>query len=317
MPITTGQMAEYLIPKMKKEITTNIASVIKKGEWTYVFDEESQSTDYTDTTILEAMGAARVVEEGAGAPEIKMNQGWNKRRALTEYGCKVGFTRRLRNMADAKAIKRLKDGLMLSPRQLLNNIGMGYLEYGDTAIASVPTFGGKPMIDSLSADGLTIFHTTHTFASDSSNTYSNKTSAFASLAQTSLFNAIYAVQLWRNNVGNALEADPEGLLIPVSLGEKAYELLHSRTKSETANRADNALNDYMSWESCKILRMIVNQTEWFIRTNLPNDYIFGSGWKPGVEDKYDPNTGIFELIMSFAFSHGVADPRKIYANKAA
>lgn len=317
MPITSGDFRRYDIPSMIKEINTNTDRVLSSGQWKEVVEQGTLETDYSETFLPEASGAAKLMFEGQAAPEIRIEEGYSKRRALSDYGCCGAFTRRVLETGNKKKVKRIKDAVMNSPEQLFDNIAYsGYMELGDTAMTSIPTINGVPIIDSEAADGRPIFDTAHTFHSDIVNTYPTKSTGYLTLNQTNLFASIYAVQGWKNNVGNNLEADVKMMQIPIAWGEKAYELLHSRTKSETANRADNAINNYLASSDYKVLRKIVNQTEWFLKTTFPNDLMFEFAMKPRTYTKDDELIGVHWIIMAIMFAHGCADPRGMYAIKA-
>lgn len=315
MPHFTGDFRENFKARMIKEINTNISKRMDAGEWKEIMKKGSINAEYQESRQDEAMGPAQMIGEGGMPPEAIVREGYSKRKAIQEVGLRAVYTRRVKKLDKRKLIAKITKNLAMSPNQYLENIAANYIEYSDTALASVPTVNGLPIIDSIGGDGLTLAHETHTFKSDMANTYSNKTASLQSLTQDVLQTMTNAVLNWTQNTGELLDVDVKRVIVPVAHQWKIYELLHSETKSETANRSDNALRQHYGKASFYVYRHQINQDEFMLETNVENDYEMLFGWDPNIEDKYDSETGNTTLTLNFAVAHGVNDPRRYYFNK--
>lgn len=313
--VTSGAFRAEMVKHIQDEIAGNIEKQEKRGQFKNFFKTGKTEFEQFETKIAEASGPAQIWLEGSPKPLISVNDGWVKRRAITEYAARIDYTKRIMKMASPKLRAKMARVLSDAIPQLKEEVCANYLEYGDQALSSVPAINGVPVIDTVAADGQPIFSTSHTHYSDKLQTYSNKTASFQTLSQATLQNACNQILGWKSNNGMPLSARPKKLWVGINNRHKAYELLHSDTKSETANRADNALRMDFDAMSFGIYKHMKDQDEWFITTTWENDYRYDEAWGVEQDSKYEKLTGTTSLMADTAFAHGVGDPRYILANK--
>lgn len=313
--IVSGEFRADMVRHIQKEIAGNIEAQEKRGQYKQFFKTGKTEFEQYETKIAEASGPAQLWIEGAPKPLITLNDGWVKRRAITEYAARIDYTKRIMKLASpalrAKMARYLSDAIP----QLKEELGANYLEFGDQPLSAVPAINGVPVIDTICADGQPIFSTTHTHYSDKLRTYSNKTASFQVLTQATLQASTNQIMGWRSNNGMPLSAKAKKLWVGINNRHKAYELLHSETKSETAERADNALRQDFGAMDFGVYKHMKDQDEWFITTTWENDFRFDDAWGVEQDSKYDKLTGTTSLMVDTAFAHGVGDPRHVYANK--
>lgn len=316
MPMNSAEFKEFLETKMPRVIQTNLKDRLKKMEMSDIFKKSKVNTEYVDSRQLEAMGMAQMTVEGAPLPELKMKMGYAKRKAWVEYGARIEISKRLKKLQKYDIVGKAVRELVNSPRQLIETLGAYMFTYGDEAtVANIPTQNGIPCIDNICGDGLTIFNASHTFASDGANTYSNLISPFRSLTQGALQDVITTVQQWRNNVDDLMDADVERVIVASKNQYKLYELLVGSEKSETTNRAKNALNEHFQGGDRKVWKRLGDTNDWYVETNLDNDYEYLVAWDPEQENDYDKALRVWRYFLDLAVGFGVNDPRRYVAVK--
>lgn len=313
--ITANQMADLYLPKMEQYIDTNVSKLIAKGDWKLFFAEGGTKHLYEDTKVEEASGTMREKVDGSDSVAFKLHDGYTKRRSVRIYACAAEYTKLAWKTANNRLMMKISKACADSPNQMISDLVAAIIELGDSNLAGVPVVGGKPMIDTLAADGQPIFSTAHTFKSTGTETYSNKTSAYTALTADSLWDARNQIAGWRNNLGELLNIDAKRLVVGFANYKKAVELIRSKDDSETANRSTNSLNELGLTFTC--YNRMINDTEWFLETNAENDYKIKFLWKPETKRDESVRSGTFLINVDTAFSHGVGDPRRWFANKAA
>lgn len=309
--LTSGSIRRFM-KTLEKEVNSNVTKRIKEAEWKKIFAEETAVAEYVESYYREVGGAARLVEEGEAIPSQDIKDGWKKRVGVSMYGVQGQYTERAFKLGDKKLIAQITEDLSAAPAFLLNTIATLYWEYADKGLSAVPQIKGRPVIDTICADGKTIAATDHGYKSDINITYSNKSASYLSLTADTMFDVINTIELWRLNNTDLADAEAKQLIIGAYNQKKAYELLHSETDSETANRSDNALRSKFGPMDYTVLKRMVDPTEWGIITNWDNDYKFNFAWKPQTDRDFDKERRIHKIIMNFVFGHGVGDPRRIF-----
>ena len=312
--ITPNQMANLFLPKMEKYVRTNVDKRLKEGDWRLFFTDGSTSYLYEDTRIEEASGTMRQKVDGADAQRFKLNDGHTKRRQVRVYACAAEYTKLTWKAGKQELMGKITKACANAPNQMTSDMVAAIVELGDTA-SGIPVVDGLPMIDTVAADGQAIFSTAHTFKSTGTVTYSNKTSSYQPLTGDTLWNAVNEVRGWRNNLDDLLDIDCKKLVVGFSNHKKAVELIRSKDDSETTNRSTNAVNELGLTFTC--YNRMINDTEWFLETTAENDYQINYLYRPETERDKGVSNGTYLIVVDTAFSHGVGDPRRWYANKAA
>lgn len=314
MPAVSGDFGKFVLPAIQKYIDTNMPKSAVLSEGARVFKTGKIDREYVEVKQTEATGPMQVIEQGGRMAELTVPEGYPKRIGVREAGIKGVWTKRKIRLGGKEYVRRVKEGIMNAPKQYFNTLGMLYLEYADTALASVPKAKGVAVIDSIGGDGLTLAHAAHTFNSDGAVTNSNKTSTYKSLTQDGLQSDINTVMQWKNNENVAMGIRVKSLWVGQTNAAKAFELLHSAGKSETANRSDNALKEYLPPRPV-VLQSMINQNEYILETTAENDYCLLTAWDEESETEYDKETRTWYLYLDGAHAHGCGFPLRYFFNK--
>lgn len=314
MPGVSGDFGKFMLPQIQKYIETNMPKSLVTSEGAKVFKTGKIDREYIETKQTEATGPIQVIEQGGRMAELNLPEGFAKRFGVREAGIKAAWTKRKIKLGGKEYVRRVKEGVMRGPDQYFNTLGMLYWEYADTPLASLPLVKGVPVVDSLAGDGLTLAHTAHTFNSDSGVTNSNKTATFKSLTQDGLQADIDTVMQWRNNENQVMGIRVQNLKVGQTNAAKAYEITHSSMRSESANRADNALKQYLPAQP-EIIQSMINQNEYILQTTAENDYNLLTAWDGETETEYDKELRTWYLYLDLAHAHGCNFPLHYYYNK--
>lgn len=173
---------------------------------------------------------------------------------------------------------------MKATRQLLRNDLYGVLRNRAAALADSfrdkrESIGASPFVDGFTAaftsgDDLSLFNTAHTNRQNSLTQSNRGTSAFSPAAVEA---ARLAMLKFRTNADNKMGVRMDMLIVPADLHEKAYELIKSAGKVDTANNNrnyhqgryklvvwDNYLSDVNNWfvADSKLLKRTLIYREW-------------------------------------------------------
>ena len=169
-------------------------------------------------------------------------------------------------------------------RQLLRNDLYNVLRQRAAALADSArdrreSTGASPFVDGFTSvfttgDTLSLFNTAHTNRQNS-NTQSNRgTSAFSPAAVDTVR---IAMSKFRTNMGNKMAVRMDTLIVPTDLNERAYELIKSSGKVDTANNNrnfhqgkyslivfENYLSDVNNWFAAdsKLMKRYLIYREW-------------------------------------------------------
>lgn len=314
--MTTGEFRQYMMPKIQKEVTTNMAKLLKRGEFKMFVDEGSVTTEKTEYHSPENSGGAQFIEEGVAPPLESINDGWKKTLTVVEAGLMGAYTKRMvqlgRKDLQAKVTKMMQEA---QPKQYEDLCAL-YIEYADTATASVPHLNGKPVIDTICNDGQTIASTSHGWLSDQLHTYSNKAASLTTLSADTAYNDVNVVEGWTDNTGRLMNFRVQRLIVGLPNRQQAYRLFASDDDAETTNRSTNTLRQIFSKSDFEVYRNMLSPQERMYQTDAPKTFRFDSAWAPNIETEYDKKTRINYLILDYAFAHGPVDPRNLYYVKA-
>lgn len=310
-PITAGTFMRHFMPKNVEFIKNTLNMRLKASEWRKFFKTQSTKEIYIETETEETSGTARQIVEMGMPPLIRPERGHTKRIAVTEYAAMGQYSRWVQNLGKTDLIKKITECVRDAPVDLYEVICAAYIEFGDTALAGIPTVNGIPMIDPIGGDKKTLFAVDHCYNSDDgANTFSNKPT-WASFSQVAIEDMFNLVEGWTDNQGRLLKATIDEIVVPRALQFRAKEIIGSQGRSDTANRADNALRAKLSPTDYFVYKNQINQTEYGARTNVPTDLRFVQAWDAQVDTEYDKKIGVASVILSICFGHGFNDPRSI------
>lgn len=209
-------------------------------------------------------------------------------------------------------------------RQLLRNDLYGVLRNRTAALADAArdkreAIGASPFVDGFSSsfttgDGLSLFNSAHTNKQNSTTQGNSGSSAFSPAA-------VEATRLlmlkFKTNADNKMAVRMDTLIVPADLEEKAYELIKSSGKVDTANNNRNFHQGKYSlivWEN-----YLADANNWFAAdSKLMKRYLLYREWEPTQffrSGEFDTMVSKFAVYFSanissvdwrFAYGHAVS-----------
>lgn len=312
--ISAGEMVDrrqQAIKFLEKTMKESFGSM----ECRKLFSTGSMTTEYVESRTQETTGGARRMVDGTTPQLITLRDGYSKRKTAFEYGVAGQFTRRDKILKRQDKFARLVNAMRKTLVDLVETTAATFIEYGDTAYASVPEVNGIAIVDPISGDGLPVFSRSHTWAGDGVNTYHTKTASFLDATQDNLYDLINEIRLWRDEQGELMSADVKRIITGQNNEQEFMEMLKSVGRSDTADRTDNILPSYFGRDGVTTYRHMVNPNEWLIETTAMNDYELLFIEEPNVRDYYDDKNEILGYNGSVFFAIGCNQPMRFYANK--
>ena len=225
----------------------------------YRFKKAEQGTEYD----LETGDIGTVPEFDGEISYDEVKEGYKKSVSETEYALGLKVTRRLlRN--DLYGVVQDRTRLLADAfRDLRETRG---------AFPFVNAFNGSFTV----GDGLSLGNSAHT-SKVGGATQSNTTTAAFSAANVEVGNI--AMQKFKTNRDNNMTNIPTAIMVPVDLQEKAYEILKSAGKVETAN---NNRNYHEGRYNCIVWpNYLSSTTNWFLlNEDLMKMKLIFREWEP-------------------------------------
>ena len=292
MTINTGAIQSLLRP--------GLAAVfgdyeMYPSQWTEIFEKHTSDKAVEIDVETKLLGLAAIRQEGAGTQFQDMGQ-----RFITTYVHKytsIGFIITRQAMKDnlyqsrfpqqAKALKN-------SMAQTKEVLGASILNNGFSS--SYPI-----------GDGQSVFSTAHPI---DTGTYANTFTTQADLNETSLQDAIVAIQQFKDQAGLIVMTKPEKLIVPPQLQWQANRLLNSQFRTGTANNDISAVYNVSAIpEGYRVNQFMTDTNAWFILTDADNGFKY--------YDRESLETSVFtdfstDNLMAKAverFSFGISNPR--------
>lgn len=321
MPQATSKWDAFL--ENTATIQDGLLKAMKKNaDYTKYVNVKSTKKQTEREQDLEGMRAVGRLPESAAVPEMDFSPGWAQAYTQGQWAGRVCITIPMQEFSMGNFINTLVKRLRLSTYQAKEIIAATYLEFGDTAIASVPVVGGAPLINSIGGDGLTLFNTAHTFRSDAARTWTNKAAAYADLTPTAINTVYVDIAGWKDNNGAPLEIDPSSIIYPVALRQKYLITMKSLLDPATANNAINASTMLFSGgaDAGLELKWLTSTADWYVKTTADQEdwgLKFYFGFEDMIRKGYDPHTLNYYIAILFSIAHGANALRSIYAVKEA
>jgi hypothetical protein len=251
--------------------TTAIRDLLKPGlaavfgdypqwpaQWTEIFEKHSSDKAVEVEVEVKLLGLAQIKAEGASVNYDVMGQ-----RYVTNYVHRyaaIGFIITRQAMKDnlyqsrfpmqAKALKN-------SLAQTKETLGAAVLNNGfDT---NFPIGDGKP-----------VFSTSHPI---DGSTVANTFTVQADLNETSLQDAITAVQRFRDAANLRVMTKVTKLIVPTELQWTAERLLKSQFRTDTANNDISAVYSMSAVpQGHRVNQYLTDSNAWFLMTDAPNGF---------------------------------------------
>lgn len=269
MPATTGQ--ELFLKQAEVKLTDSLQKLDKEAYYRKVCAVQSANTKIQRVQELENMSALARRIEGAPIQELDFLPGYAQQFIQIEYAGKVVMTFQMKTFQQYDLFGRLSAQLKNASAKTPDLIFAVLLEYGDVALASVPTIGnGEPIINSLGGDGLTLFHATHTFKSDGERTWSNKYTTSQTLDETSVGAIRTQIRRWKDNTGAPFNYKITKFILPPDKMQDYWRLAKSTNQPATNNNAVNTF-PYMAPDSVIEMPLLQDTTDWYVCTDAPDE----------------------------------------------
>lgn len=228
------------------------------AQWTEIFEKHTSDKAVEIEVEIKMLGLAQVKAEGASTTYDTMGQ-----RYVTNYVNRyvaIGF------IITRQAIKDnlYKSRFPLQAKALKDSFGQTKEVLG-AAVLNNGFDSNYPI-----GDGQPVFSTAHPI---DNGTVANTFTVQSQLNETSLQDAIVAVQRFKNAAGLRVMTKPQKLVIPPTLQFTANRLLNSQFRVGTANNDINAINnDSMIPQGYKVNQFLTSDNAWFMLTDAANGF---------------------------------------------
>lgn len=312
MALTTGNLSNYL-QGVAKITETGLTNRIKNAIYPQIVSVSSTGKIDERVQDVESFGAVAAWPEGSPRPGFDWQEGWAQKMSQHQFGGVVDITKPMVKFSQENLVKKattkLMDGCVIS----LEAQAAAYLEYGATAIASVLKVGGRPIINSIGGDGVTLFNAAHPWRSGG-GTWGNLSTASLDLTETTINTVATQIARWLDNAGVPLSIEGKRLVIPSEYIQKAEKLTRSEKEPSTANNAVNTYSalmrgGYLVW------KYLSDTGDWYVETTASDDCAiqFFFGWKPEVDTASPhPRTGNRCVGIDYSIAHGCNVPLRYY-----
>ena len=271
--------------------------------YTDVFNVRDSSRAYEEITQISGFDQFPEKTEGANVTYDKLLQGFNKRYTHLTYA--KGFQISMEAMED-DIDGAITDAAPALARVARNSIETEAFSDFNNGFSSVTTPDGKAL---FAASGAATGHTLV-----GGGTFGNLVAG--DLAQATLESAINIFDDMRDDRNQLIELDAQILLYPPELRWLVHELLKSQLRSDTANNAENSLNQIGL--KTVMSKYLTGDDDWFVLSDSSRHRLmFYWRMEPATDHTLDFDSGNMKSKMTFRFSHGPADWRGLVGGQGA
>jgi hypothetical protein len=147
---------------------------------------------------------------------------------------------------------------------------------------------------------------------------SNRFSVGADLNETSLEEAVIAIQDFRDERGLKVAAKPICPIVPNELQFVVHRIMKSVLRSGTSDNDANALRDMQSFaREPKVMHFLTDPDAWFIKTDVPNGLKRMNRVSLSTKMDEDFSTGNLRYKVRERYSHNIGDWRGIFGSPGA
>lgn len=273
------------------------------AQWSEIFERHTSDKAYEIEVEIKLLGLAAIKAEGAPTTYDNMGQ-----RYITNYVHRyvsVGFiiTRQAikDNLYQSKFPmqgKALKDSM----NQTKEVLGASVLNNGFDS--NFPIGDGQPL-----------FSTAHPI---DNGTVSNTFTVQADLNETSLQDAIVAVQRFKNAAGLRVMTKQQKLIVPTPLQWTAERLLKSEFRTATANNDVNPLYTTSAVpKGYRVNQFLTDDDAWFLMTDAPNGFKYYEREALETDVYTDFDTDNLKAKALERYSFGCTDFRAAFGSSGA
>jgi phage major head subunit gpT-like protein len=257
-----------------------------------VFNVRDSSRAYEEITGITGFSQFAEKAEGAKLEYDRLMQGYDKRFKHKTYakGYEISF-----EAMDDDLDGAISDAAPALARVARNSIETEAFSDFNNGFGTVTT-----------PDGVSLFSASHPLVGG--GTASNIVSS--DFDQASVETAINLYDDMRDDRNQLIEGSPSLLLYPPELRWVVHEVLKSQLRSDTAENAENALNQ-IGLKTC-MSKYLTGDDDWFILSD-PNAHRLLFYWRmePVSDHALDFDTKNMKSSMMYRLSHGPADWRNL------
>lgn len=302
MAISRAQLLKELLPGLNALFGLEYKKY--ENEDTEIYETENSERSFEEETKLSTFGAAPVKPEGQGIFYDNAQETWTAR--YTHETIAMGFSITEEAMED-----NLYDSLSTRYTKALAR-SMAYTKQVKAAAVLNNGFNSNFKY----GDGQSLFSTSHPLVSGGTN--ANRPTTGADLNETSLENAVIAIQAWLDERGLIIAAQPRKLIVPSALQFVATRLLQTELRVGTNDNDINALKNNGSIpEGYTVNHYLTDNNAWFIKTDVPNGlkHFNRVALKTTMDGDFD--TGNVRYRARERYSYGVSDPLGMWGSPGA
>lgn len=297
MAINTGSIQQLLRPGLA-EVFGDYP--MYPGQWTEIFERATSDKAVEVEVEMKFLGLAAIKAEGASTEYDNMGQ-----RFVYTYVHRyvsIGF------IITRQAIKDnlYKDRFPQQAKALKNSM----MQTKEVLGASVLNNGFSASF--LGGDGVALFSTAH--PTDGGNV-ANTPTVQADLNETSLQDAIVAIQRFKDVAGLRVMVQPQKLIVPAPLQWTANRLLNSQFRTGTANNDISALYNADSVpQGFRVNQFLTDDSAWFLKTNAENGLKYYEREALETDSYVDFDSSNIKNLALERYSFGWSNWRAMYGS---
>jgi len=302
-----GQFSDFFLETMKPMLERVIYAAYKQrpAEWVKIFDQDSTQASIYQTTTHSGVGLPTQIDEGQPVNFDSPMQGFDKTYKPVRYGGGIQVSQDLVE-DDTKLRLAPKRGRMLSH---------SIREAQEIQMASVFNNG---FTTGTGPDGVVLFSASHPLVK-AGGVQSNILSAAADLSNTSLELALIDYEGMLDSDGKQVRLPMPRIVVARQNRFAVAEIIESKDKSNTANRATNPLAyaeggipNWMVWH------YLTDPDAWFLCAQ-PEDTQLLVIWrrKPYTRSWFDEDTETGKMAMRYKLDYGWSDFYGVYGTPGA
>ena len=297
--ITRSQMLKELLPGLNRLFGLEYNTY--KMEWKEIFDVENSERSFEEEAKLAGFSGATTKPEGAPVDYDIAQEAWVAR-----------YVHETVSKAFVITEEAIEDNLYASLAQRYTKAvarSMAYTEEVKGAAILNNSFSSNYK----GGDGVALCSTSHPLVSGGFN--SNVSSAHVDLNETSLEAAVIQMAAWTDERGLLIAAKPRKLIIPPALAFVAQRILRSELRPGTMNNDINALRSMGAIpEGFTVNHFLVNPTQWWIKTDVPNGLKRFNRRALKVQSEGDFDTGNLRVKATMRYKFGWSDPLGVWGS---
>jgi hypothetical protein len=275
-----------------------------KTQYTEIFDTETSSKKYEEDVIMSGFGAAQTKGEGAPVAYDSGQEAWVARYQHITVALAFSLTKEAE-----------EDGLY-------GSLGGKYAKSLAHSMRYTKELHGANVLNNgfsssyTGGDGKALFATDHPLTGG--GTFANKLTTAADLSETSLEDALIAIDGFVNERGIPIQAQAKKLIVPRQLRYVASRILKSEFRTGTGDNDINAIyhTDAVSGGYC-VNHYLSDADAWYIKTDCMDGmkHFQRKALARGMEGDFETDNMRYKARERYSF--GWTDPRGAFASEGA